>query len=124
MPYKNPQSAEAKASQKRRSERYIEKNREKYLLTQKNNNNKRKEYIRKHQKLPRSIMLNTIRNWKRIGVIYEDYEELYENYLYFPYCMTCEKEFKNTLDKHLDHDHKNGRVLGFLCRSCNTQNKH
>lgn len=34
-------------------------------------------------------------------------------------CKICKKEFVNSLLRHIDHDHKTGRVRGILCNKCN-----
>lgn len=35
-------------------------------------------------------------------------------------CFTCNKEFKNSRDSHLDHNHKTMRIRKVLCSGCNT----
>lgn len=38
------------------------------------------------------------------------------------YCRVCENTFtiQNTRDVNLDHDHKTGRIRGYICNRCNT----
>ena len=63
-----------------------------------------------------------IKNWKRFGVIYDDYDDLFEVYRKTLNCQHCNKEFKNKLDRHLDHNHETGLFRKIVCRSCNNQN--
>lgn len=35
-------------------------------------------------------------------------------------CKICEREFKDSLDTHLDHDHVTLKNRAILCRGCNT----
>jgi len=55
---------------------------------------------------------------KVYGITLEEYEQLKLNQNNC--CAICNKhrnEFKN--DLHLDHDHKTGKIRGFLCGRCN-----
>jgi len=64
---------------------------------------------------------NTITNWKSRGLIYNDYDELYEIYIKTINCGHCNKEFKNSSDRCMDHDHETGRFRNIVCRACNNQ---
>ena len=61
----------------------------------------------------------TIRKWKSRGLIYDDYDELYEIYIKTMNCQHCNKEFKNSSDRCLDHDHDTGMFRKIVCRGCN-----
>ena len=61
----------------------------------------------------------TIQNWKRIGVKYADWNELFEYYYYSTECERCEKDFKSERDKCLDHNHETGKPRNVLCQKCN-----
>lgn len=67
-----------------------------------------------------------IHNWKRIGVISENYDELYNLFYNTHTCEDCYvalktegKIQKNT--RVLDHDHETGEFRGVVCISCNTK---
>lgn len=50
----------------------------------------------------------------RYGITYEQFIAIYE--FQCGMCAICSKLVK---DLHVDHDHKNGKVRGLLCGSCN-----
>ena len=61
-----------------------------------------------------------IRDWKRRGLIYNDYDDLFEVYRKTLNCQHCNKEFKNKLERNLDHCHKTGLFRKIVCHRCNT----
>ena len=63
----------------------------------------------------------TITNWKSRGLIYDDYDELYEIYIKTMKCQYCNKEFNNSHDRCMDHDHDTGLFRKIICRRCNNQ---
>lgn len=62
-----------------------------------------------------------IDRWTRWGVIYHNLDELYEVYINTMDCQFCKKEFKNSTDRCLDHDHTSGLFRKIICRGCNNQ---
>jgi hypothetical protein len=60
-----------------------------------------------------------IKNWKRCGLIYDNYDDLFEVYRKTLNCQHCNKEFKNRSDRHLDHCHETGLFRKIVCRTCN-----
>jgi len=83
----------------------------------------RKEYFKERAKTPEGKKKITINWWRSRGVIETDYytfDELYEAYDYCGHCELCGKEFPNTFDRCLDHDHKTGIFRNIVCRGCNT----
>ena len=50
----------------------------------------------------------TILNWKRSGLIHDDIDMLYKEYINTFNCNQCHKEFINTRNRHLDHCHETG----------------
>ena len=62
---------------------------------------------------------DTIKNWKSRGVIYNDFDELYYTYIRTLNCCACNKEFKNSFDRCLDHNHETGLFRAIVCQNCN-----
>ena len=61
-----------------------------------------------------------IYNWKKSGLIYDNYDELYEVYIKTMECQHCNKAFKKSSDRCLDHDHETGLFRKIVCNRCNT----
>jgi len=62
---------------------------------------------------------NTIYNWKKSGLIYDDYDELYETYIKTMQCGHCQTEFTKKNCRCLDHDHTTGLFRKIICNRCN-----
>lgn len=62
---------------------------------------------------------NTLKNWKRNGVINENLEEIYQTYINTTECNHCGKVFENTKDRCMDHCHETGLFRKIVCQSCN-----
>lgn len=77
---------------------------------------KKKEFrINNHKRI-------TIKDWEKYGIIWNDYDIIYDLYINATNCDYCSKEFKNSLDRNCDHDHDitdANNIRGFLCRDCN-----
>ena len=71
-----------------------------------------------------SSQYNTIYNWKRYGLLHDDYNGLYETYKNTTHCTHCNTKFKNTRDRHMDHDHSTGLFRKIVCRACNNQDRY
>jgi len=63
-------------------------------------------------------------SWKRIGVKYDDFDDLYEVYIKTLNCSHCLKEFKNSRDRQLDHDHQSGKFRAIVCNACNVRDSY
>lgn len=68
---------------------------------------------------------DTITNWKKRGVICDDYDALYEHYLSVANCEDCGVEFTGKIGdgsgkyRCLDHCHETGAFRGVVCTGCN-----
>ena len=103
-----------------------QKNKEKVLKRSKDNYQKNKVNILKrhkeYRKTSKGKKSHTLSKWKLAGIIADNYDEWYEKYLSCNECNFCGKEFKNTKDKHLDHNHTINdceNIRGVLCCKCN-----
>ena len=63
----------------------------------------------------------TIDNWKRSGLICDDYNALYETYINTTHCNHCNKEFTKNNWRCMDHDHKTGLFRKIVCHRCNNK---
>ncbi len=95
-----------------RKKKYTEDNRERI-------NEQKKEY----RKTPHAKKLKKIYEWKRRGLICDNYSNLYDKYLLAEYCDVCNKKFNDNFDRCMDHDHDTGLFRQFLCQPCNRNDK-
>ena len=68
----------------------------------------------------------TIANWKKNGVISNEYDKLYYKHMSINNCELCNVEFDKIEFKNqrcLDHDHITGEYRKTLCRACNANYK-
>ncbi len=115
--------AKARADKKyRQSEKGKEINRiavKKYSQTEKGKKTMKENSKKWGLDNPNKII---IARWKWRGIIWDDYDIIYDLYINATNCDYCSKEFKNSLDKCCDHDHDitdANNIRGFLCRVCN-----
>jgi hypothetical protein len=101
------------------------KNREKVRKANKawreSNKDKVSEHNKSHCQTPSGKKSHRISTWKRLGLIHDDYNALYESYLQATHCNACKSEFKDSFDRNMDHDHNTGLFRQFLCRACNAR---
>ena len=102
---------------KKYNKQYREKNQEK-LKKQK------KQYYQTEQ----GKKIYKINDWKRLGVIFHDYDLLYDFYINTKLCDMCHCQLDtNTYTrKCIDHDHTitdDENVRNILCHSCNIKRR-
>ena len=83
------------------------------------------EKVRAYWKSENGKKVSRIGNWKRIGVVSNDFNELYERYLHTSHCDLCKVELvegnKQNNKKCLDHDHQTGEFRYVICNKCNNE---
>ncbi len=106
---------------------YREKNKERIAETNsiwsKNNKERKVKNNSNWNKTSNGKKSLTIARWKSRGVIHDDWDTLYEQYLQATNCEACKSVFKNSKDRHLDHDHTTGLFRQFLCQDCNIMDR-
>jgi len=63
--------------------------------------------------------------WKIKGMIFtpEEFEEIYNKYIYSTNCEICNALFHNSRNRHLDHCHETGKIRNIVCNKCNAQKR-
>ena len=118
------------------AQEYRENNKEKITEYRKEYKQKNKEkiakYSREYQKeynqTPAGIKSYRIRNWKKYGIMNDNYDELYVRYLNTEFCELCnikltEDKVMTKTTRCLDHDHETGEVRNIVCHSCNIKRR-
>ena len=82
------------------------------------------ERNRAYRKTKAGIKVNRVSCWKGRGIISDDWDATYEMFMSIHKCQCCNNEFKSSMDKHLDHCHKTGKIRYVLCRNCNQLKGH
>jgi len=68
--------------------------------------------------MPRS-KAKMIYDWKRSGLIYDNYDELYDVYINTMECQHCQTEFTKKNCRCMDHNHETGLFRKIVCNRCN-----
>ena len=69
---------------------------------------------------PNGQKYSVVSNWKRYGVIHDNFDDLYNHYINTDKCDVCKCEFHEKNWRCLDHDHDTGKFRQVLCNACNT----
>ena len=57
--------------------------------------------------------------WKKNGLITDEFEEIYKQYIYSSNCELCGNEYKTRRDRCMEHSHETGKFRNICCRICN-----
>jgi hypothetical protein len=111
------------------NKKYREKHRETLIEYSKNYYENNKEKCSEYSKSELGRKSSRIRDWKRMGLLCDDYNKLYEKYINTSNCESCNVELTENI-KHntkttrcLDHDHETGLFRNVLCNLCNVKRK-
>jgi len=60
-------------------------------------------------------------NWKKSGlkITEEEFERIYDLYIFATECDLCNKKFKNSRDRCMEHNHESGEFRNIVCQPCN-----
>jgi len=106
--------------------KYIENNKEKIACQVKEYAKNNKEKILEYRKTEKCKKCFKISNWKKYGVVSDDFDKLYDYYINCRNCELCNIELIEgncgNNKKTLDHDHDTGLFRNVLCNTCNSWN--
>ena len=57
--------------------------------------------------------------WKSRGLNMDHFETIYQRYINSTNCEICNKPYKSTRDRCMDHCHKTGEFRNIVCQKCN-----
>ena len=112
-----------RANNKDKMSAYRDNNKEKKNAYDKAYNAQNKEKVterkRKYNLTPEGLKSSRISSWKYCGVL-GNLSKIYdERYLPSTACEVCNKTYKSSKDRCLDHDHDTGLFRQVLCQECN-----
>jgi len=58
-------------------------------------------------------------NWKKYGLNMDNFEEIYNKYIYATHCELCNKQFKSSRERQMEHNHQTGEFRNIVCNRCN-----
>ena len=110
--------------QQEKRKKYYEENTDliKCRDRQRNKDPRRKEMKKQTNERYRDKYI--IHLWKKAGIKYNDFDELFNTYEEATHCYLCENIFqkgKCKFKKCLDHDHLSGCPRFICCQRCNTK---
>ncbi len=128
MPYKDPEKQKQYQKEYIKQRQHTEKRKEYNKKYRENNKEKIKAIKKKYNQTEQGKKSHRIAQWKHRGIIFHDWELLYEIYLQTTHCDECKcKLDTNTYTrKCLDHDHlinNDNNVRNILCHICNSKIK-
>ena len=110
-----------KEKQKQYSKEHYATNKEKQKEYYQANREKKLKQNQEYRKTENGIKSVRIVNWKRRGIICNDFDEIYEKYINTFSCDYCKEDFTEKNPRCLDHDHESGEIRGILCNRCNVR---
>ena len=88
------------------------------------NKDRIKEYNKQYHQTPAGKKFARISNWRKSGVMCDDWDALYQKYLTTHLCQLCscpltEDSISTSTTRCLDHCHDTGLFRNVLCWNCN-----
>ena len=75
-----------------------------------------------------------VSNWKKQGIISDEWKTIYDRYVNAECCESCNSVFRKNIYKNgkiwrmnnkvLDHDHLTGKIRNIICQSCNIKRRY
>ena len=126
--YRKKYYEENKEKLAEQNKKYYYENKEKLAEWQKEYREDNKEKRKEYNQTETGKKKNRISNWKRKGVISDDFDALYK---YFINCKNCEEcnieltedRYNTATTRCLDHSHETGLFRNVLCQSCNVKRR-
>jgi len=115
---------------KEKKKAYYQKNKEKikqqHIEWYQKNKEKVKEKNKEYNQTEQGKKMRRISEWKRMGIICDDYEALYNQYIHTSNCENCnieltEDKVTTSTTRCLDHNHDTGEFRNVVCHSCNVR---
>ena len=127
--YKEANKDKIKEKQKRADKKYYEKNiesikekkKEKYKYTRDKVIEKQTEYQKTENGKKNRIIHNWINKYKIKFADRNEAEFYYNSYINTHRCTWCDKMFKDSKDRCMDHCHTCGLPRAIICKSCNNK---
>ena len=112
---KNNLTDEQKEKRKEYMKKYNEKKKQ-----------EKSEYYKIHNQKPEVKKARKINEWKRRGLISENYDEIYDKWFNATNCEICNVNFEMSSlttrkTKCMDHCHTTGQFRNIICHPCNTK---
>ncbi len=90
---------------------------------------KHKQYQKQYRQTEKAIKDRRITNWKKGGIIFSDFDLLYDIFISTTHCELCnvkltEDKLRTKTTRCLDHDHSINdceNVRNIVCQSCNSK---
>ena len=102
------------------NKKWRDNNKEKEAIRNKKWRDNNNEYFKEYNQTSKGKKSMMINSWKQSGIIDEDLYAVYDYYVKETNCWICQNKFKDSRDRHLDHDHLSGEIRYICCRNCNT----